>query len=112
MFPLLPFVAGLLTGAAATKLIRSQKAKARLDKVQDCLREASVSGLSTIEQSVACLRDRIQATTPAAENADNGADNTAAAPQTAKANAENPARKLSARSKAAKASTAPSRGNK
>ena len=41
MFPLFPFAAGLLTGAVAIKLIRSEKAKKQLDKAQDRLREAT-----------------------------------------------------------------------
>ena len=107
MLPLFPFVAGLLTGAAATKLIRDKKVKLQLDKAQGRLREASVSGLNTIEQSMAYLRDRIQATAPVADSADNAesVDNGAVAPKTPKANADKPARKLPAKPKAA-------RGNK
>ena len=68
MFPLFPFAAGLLTGAVAIKLIRSEKAKKQLDKAQDRLREATVSRLSTIEQSTAKLRDKLQGS-PASEPA-------------------------------------------
>ncbi|GHU19897.1 hypothetical protein FACS189475_07900 [Betaproteobacteria bacterium] len=111
MLPLFPFVAGLLTGAAATKLLRDKKVKIQLDKAQGRLREASVSGLNTIEQSVAYLRDRIQATTPATDSADSADSDVA----TSKANADKPLRKLPAKSKtvkATKASTASARGNK
>ena len=59
MFHLLPFAAGLLAGAAAIKLIREDKAKAGLDKVQDRLRDATVSSLTAIEQSSARLRGRL-----------------------------------------------------
>lgn len=66
MFPLLPFAAGLLTGVAAIKLIRNDKAKKQLDKAQDRLREATVSGLATLEHSSARLRDKLQAAPAAA----------------------------------------------
>ncbi|MDR2112007.1 MAG: hypothetical protein LBQ62_02725 [Candidatus Accumulibacter sp.] len=75
MFPLFPFAAGLLVGAAAFKLIQGKKVKKELlDKAQERLRRASVSGLSTIEQSMAHLRSRIQASTPAASSLDGLAD--------------------------------------
>ena len=111
MFPLFPFVAGLLTGAAATKLIRDKKVKIQLDKAQGRLREASVSGLNTIEHSVAYLRDRIQATTPVAENVES-ADHGTGMAKTPKANADKPVRKPAAKSKTAKTSVTPARGNK
>lgn len=69
MFPLFPFAAGLLTGIAAIRLVRSEKAKKQLDKAQDRLREATVSSLSTIEQSTAKLRDKLQAAPQASEPA-------------------------------------------
>ena len=69
MFPLLPFAAGLLTGVAAIKLIRNDKAKKQLDKAQDRLREATVSGLATLEHSSARLRDKLQAAPAAAQTA-------------------------------------------
>ena len=40
MFPLFPFVAGVLTGAVALRLIKTDKTKAGLDKAQDKLRDA------------------------------------------------------------------------
>lgn len=67
MFPLLPFAAGLLAGVAAIKLIRNDKAKKQLDKAQDRLREATVSGLATLEHSSARLRDKLQAAPATAE---------------------------------------------
>jgi hypothetical protein len=123
MFPLFPFAAGLLAGAATTKLIRDKKVKIQLNKAQDCLREASVNGLSTIEHSVAYLRDRIQATPSATDSSDNtdnandanNADNGTTPLKTPKVDVDKPVRKLPAKSRAAKvdkASTAPARGNK
>jgi hypothetical protein len=67
MFPVFPFAAGLVAGAVAVHLLRGEKAKGRLDKAQDRLREAAVSGLGTIELSMARLRDKIQAA-PAADS--------------------------------------------
>ena len=94
MFHLLPFAAGLLAGAAAVKLIREDKAKAGLDKAQDRLREATVSGLSAIEQSSARLRSRL-----ASETATTASDAVAAAPALAPVAAK-PARKRAAPRKA------------
>ena len=60
MFPLFPFAVGLLTGAAAIKLVRSGKAKKQIEETQDYLRHATISGLNVIEQSSARLRGRLQ----------------------------------------------------
>ncbi|MDR3220803.1 MAG: hypothetical protein LBU46_02165 [Candidatus Accumulibacter sp.] len=100
MLPLLPFAAGLLTGAVAVGLFGDEKAKNRLDKVQDCLREATVSGLGTIEQSMARLRGKLQTPPPAAAHAD---DTDAPAAKTATKPVHKPAAKrgTSARPKAA-----------
>ena len=95
MFPLLPFAAGLLTGVAAIKLIRNEKAKKQLDKAQDRLREATVSSLATLEQSSARLRDKLQTAPPAAAPAQD-AEAPAAAAKAAK-----PARKPAAKRKTA-----------
>jgi hypothetical protein len=106
MFPLLPFAAGLLAGVAATRLIRGKKAKKQLSKTQDRLREAGVSTLNTIEQSMARLhemarqRDRIQETTLATAFADS-TDSDAVAPETkVKAKLEKSPRKTSTKPKA------------
>jgi hypothetical protein len=89
MFPVFPFAAGLVAGAVAVHLLRDEKAKVRLDKAQDRLREAAVSGLGTIESSMARLRDKIQAAPaapdfpdapdPAATPADGGGTSQASA---------------------------------
>jgi hypothetical protein len=70
MFPVFPFAAGLVAGAVAVRLLRDEKAKVRLDKAQDRLREAAVSGLGTIESSMARLRDKIQAAPAAPDSPD------------------------------------------
>lgn len=103
MFPLLPFAAGLLAGAVAIKMFRSEKALKQLDQAQNRLREATVSGLSAVEQSTARLRDKLQAAAPAGE--------TAAAPAGKKAKAAAPSRKSPAVGKTT-AKTAPKTATK
>jgi hypothetical protein len=70
MLPLLPFVAGIATGALALKLWRTDKSKLKLDQAQEKIRGASdtaqkklraatVSGLEAIEHSSAAMRERL-----------------------------------------------------
>ena len=61
MFPLFPFVAGVLTGAVALRLIKTDKTKAGLDKAQDKLRDATVASLEAIEHASARARKRLTA---------------------------------------------------
>ncbi len=61
MFPLIPFAVGILTGVAAVKLVRNEKAKKGLESAQERLQNATVSGLAAIEQSSARLRHRLEA---------------------------------------------------
>lgn len=61
MYPLLPFAVGVLAGALGVKMLRTGKAKERLDGAQAYLRAATVSSLNSIERSSASLRDRIEA---------------------------------------------------
>ena len=61
MFPLFPFVAGVLTGAVALRLIKTDKTKAGLEKAQDKLRGATVSSLEAIESASARVRQRLTA---------------------------------------------------
>lgn len=72
MFPLLPFVAGVLTGAAALRLVKSdkvgarveaggEKARAGMEKAQGTLRGAAVSSLEAIENASARARKRLTA---------------------------------------------------
>lgn len=102
MLPLLPFVAGIATGALAIKLWRNDKTKAGLDKAQEKLRtatadagqklrQATVSSLAAIEHSSAAARERLSAAP-------------AAAPAPAKP-ARKPATKKPAAKKAAKPKT-------
>ena len=60
MFPLLPFAVGIITGAAALRLLRNEKTRKQLDKAQDRLREATVSSLNVIEHSSARLRTKLE----------------------------------------------------
>lgn len=60
MIPLLPFAAGLLVGITAVKLAKNDKTKASLDKAQEKIREATVSGLTAIERSSAKLRTKME----------------------------------------------------
>lgn len=59
MFPLLPFAAGLLTGAVATRLLKVDKARLGFHKAQDRVREATVSSLAVIEHTSAELRAKL-----------------------------------------------------
>ncbi|SCM76193.1 conserved hypothetical protein [uncultured Pleomorphomonas sp.] len=79
MLPLLTFASGLIVGIAGIRLARSAKpgdglkaaadtigTKARegLESARSGLREAAVTGLSTVEKTSASLRDRLQPTAP------------------------------------------------
>lgn len=77
MFPLLSFIAGLVTGAVAVRALRSAAAGERLDKVQEQaraglettrskLRDAAVAGLTAVESSSAAMKQRLIAA-PAGE---------------------------------------------
>lgn len=66
MFPLLPFAVGIVTGAAAIRLLKNEKARKQLDKAQDRLREATVSSLNVIEHSSARLRTKLDPVADAA----------------------------------------------
>lgn len=59
MFPLLPFAAGLLTGAAAIKLWRNESTRAGIDKAQERLRQATASGLSAIKNTSVAIGKRL-----------------------------------------------------
>lgn len=75
MLPLLPFAAGLLTGAVALKLWRNDKTKAGIDAASEKIRAATVSGLTHLEASTARARERLspptvtEVTPPAAPQA-------------------------------------------
>ncbi len=78
MLPLLTFASGLVAGIVGIRLIKKvgtpqatapatgletigDKARHGLDKAQTSLRQATVSGLSTIEKSSASLREKLAA---------------------------------------------------
>lgn len=83
MLPLIPFAAGILTGVVAIKLARNEKAKKHLENAQERLQNATVSGLSAIEQSSARLRNRLQAPVDAEVAAEEAAVAPVAAPKAA-----------------------------
>ncbi|TJZ79182.1 hypothetical protein [Chitiniphilus eburneus] len=56
---MMPFVAGLLAGVAAVRLVRNKQTKAGLDQAQTRLRQATVTGLGAIEASSARLREKL-----------------------------------------------------
>jgi len=82
MLPLLTFASGIVAGVIGVKLLKqakapaaiksmAQKARSGLDKAGEELRDAAVSGLSTVEKSSASLRQRLtgESEPPAAEPA-------------------------------------------
>ncbi|HAY09946.1 MAG TPA: hypothetical protein DCY18_08440 [Thauera sp.] len=108
MFPLFPFVAGVLTGAVALRLIKTDKTKAGLEKAQDKLRGATVSSLEAIESASARVRQRLTA-----EDAEASATAEAVADVVAPAAApEAPPRKRAARAARPGAGRAPKTSSK
>jgi hypothetical protein len=80
MLHLLPFVAGLVTGAVTIKLLRNDKTSQTLEntkvKTSETLanakariREATVSGLSRLEASSAAMREKLTVVEAAPEAA-------------------------------------------
>ncbi|MFV0370989.1 MAG: hypothetical protein ACK5JI_05030 [Azonexus sp.] len=59
MLPLLPFIAGIATGAVAIKLWRNDKTTQTLENAKVKIREATVSSLSRLESSTAAMRDKL-----------------------------------------------------
>jgi len=70
MLPLLTFASGIVAGVIGVKLLKqakapaaiksiAQKARSGLDKAGEELRDAAVSGLSTVEKSSASLRQKL-----------------------------------------------------
>ncbi len=117
MLPLLTFASGLIVGIAGVRLARSAKpgdglkaaadtlgAKARegLETARSGLREATVTGLSTVEKTSASLRDRLKPAVPASPPAEAPAataqkPRAAPRPSAAKASAARPARRRTAK---------------
>lgn len=83
MIPLIPFAAGIVTGAALVALARSRRAKAGFDRAEQTLRRAGASSLAAIQRSVDALGDR-QTESDAAPNIDQpaAASATPATPRT------------------------------
>ncbi|ENO88639.1 hypothetical protein [Thauera linaloolentis] len=112
MFPLFPFVAGVLTGAVALRLLKTDKTKAGLEKAQDTLRGVTVSSLEAIESASARARKHLAADTGEAA-AEVAADTRTAGDDTVQnepAQAEKPAsapRKRAPRARKAKPAAAP-----
>jgi hypothetical protein len=97
MLPILPFAAGLLAGAAAIGLLRSERTRAKAAQLQAGLRQAGASGFDAAKRGTQALRARfaspataVPADTPAAAPAPKQARRTAkpaAAKNAAKAKA-------------------------
>ena len=96
MFPLLPFVAGVVTGAVALRLLRTDKTRGSLEKAQDSLRSATVSSLEAIENASARARQRLAAPAPAGDAATAPASTTAAAATRKRTSSKPAARKTAA----------------
>lgn len=61
MLPLLPFAAGLFAGAAAIGLLRSERARAALNRAEDSLRSAGKSGLAAARRAPAATTQQAAA---------------------------------------------------
>ncbi|MDO5057711.1 MAG: hypothetical protein Q4E06_10355 [Lautropia sp.] len=59
MLPLLPFIAGIAAGAAGAELWRRGEMPRRLGQAGRKLRSAATSGLDSVRQSGAALRDTV-----------------------------------------------------
>jgi hypothetical protein len=74
MFPILPFVAGVLVGASAAGLVRKAKARQSVneavEKAGRKIRQTAVSGLDAIRQSSEQWRDRLASSEPGADVAE------------------------------------------
>ncbi|MDR1463021.1 MAG: hypothetical protein LBI68_07795 [Azoarcus sp.] len=73
MFPILPFVAGVLVGASAIGLVRKAKTSQGVNEAVESagrkIRRTAVSGLDAIRQSSEQWRDRLASGAPAADEA-------------------------------------------
>ncbi|MCG5517409.1 MULTISPECIES: hypothetical protein [unclassified Ectothiorhodospira] len=59
MIPLLPFAAGIITGAVAVRLLKTDRTRKTLHQAGDRLRDATVSSLEGIENTSARARRRL-----------------------------------------------------
>ncbi|MDD5328512.1 MAG: hypothetical protein PHX38_00775 [Sulfuricella sp.] len=60
MFPLFPFVAGLVAGILATRSLRGGKVRGGLESIQEKLRDATVSGLGSVASASAAMKQRLE----------------------------------------------------
>lgn len=67
MLPLLPFALGLLAGGLAVRSLRNARLRDGLQRAQDKVRSATVSGLAAVENSAHAMKQRLE-TAPAAES--------------------------------------------
>lgn len=59
MLPLIPFAVGVLTGAVALRLFKTQTSQKALDQVQTRLKKATVSSLETVSSASDKMRSRL-----------------------------------------------------
>lgn len=59
MIPLLPFAAGIITGAVAVRLLKTDRTRKSLNQAGERLRDATVSSLEGIENTSARARRRL-----------------------------------------------------
>lgn len=69
MLPLLPFAAGLAVGAAAVGMLRSERARAGIEKAQQSLRNATNAGTAMMQRSTEAVRHHFAAESATAEPA-------------------------------------------
>lgn len=68
MLPLLPFAAGIATGALAIKLWRNEKVRQTVDNARDKLRQTTANSLAKLEHSSATMREKLTQTDTETEN--------------------------------------------
>lgn len=78
MLPLIPFVAGILTGVAALRLLKSDTTRAGLNKAQVRLCASAATGLNALETGYTKVRQGF------AQAAESGQEETAKTPSTEK----------------------------
>lgn len=70
MLPLVPFIAGVLTGVAAVRILRNRTTREKLDRAQEKLSEgasrvarkaksSTVAGLKSVEKTAKAMRNRL-----------------------------------------------------
>jgi hypothetical protein len=64
MLHFIRFAVGVVTGIAATQLLKNKTAKASLEKAEDWLRDATISSLQAIEKASAKARAQLASDPP------------------------------------------------